>query len=117
MREIATERVLDPQPTAPPADTDLCVALRLNSYFLTAISKCDKHTHMAMALRILLLVPLPGITATDPCVLHGEADRDPHLHFAHGGRADFRGEEGQLYSFLSAPGLAVNVKTENAVFG
>ena len=77
----------------------------------------------AMALRIgrgtygiLLFVPLPGITATDPCVLHGEANRDPHLHFAHGGRADFRGEEGKLYSFLSAPGLAVNVKTENAVF-
>jgi len=71
---------------------------------------------MAMALRILLLVPLPGITATDPCVLHGEANRDPHLHFAHGGRADFRGKDGQLYSFLSAPGLAVNVKTENAEF-
>ena len=69
-----------------------------------------------MPLRILLLVPLPGITATDPCVLHGEANRDPHLHFAHGGRADFRGEDGRFYSFLSAPGLAVNVKTENAVF-
>ena len=78
---------------------------------------------MAMALRIgrgtygiLLFVPLPGITATDPCVLHGEANRDPHLHFAHGGRADFRGEDGRFYSFLSAPGLAVNVKTENAEF-
>ena len=99
MREIATERVLDPQPTVPPADTDLCVALRLNSYFLTAVTANATNTHT----RILLLVPLPGITATDPCVLHGEANRDPHLHFAHGGRADSRGEEGQLYSFLSHP--------------
>ncbi|EOD17945.1 hypothetical protein EMIHUDRAFT_195925 [Emiliania huxleyi CCMP1516] len=40
----------------------------------------------------------------------------PHLHFAHGGRADFRGEDGRYYSFFSAPNLAVNVKTEDAVF-
>ena len=39
-----------------------------------------------------------------------------HLHFAHGGRADFRGEDGRYYSFFSAPNLAVNVKTEDAVF-
>ena len=42
--------------------------------------------------------------------------QDPHLHFAHGGRADFRGRHGRLYSFFSAPGLAVNLKTENATF-
>lgn len=40
-------------------------------------------------------------------------DKDPHLHFAHGGRADFRGKHGQMYAFFSAPGLAVNVKTED----
>ena len=42
--------------------------------------------------------------------------QDPHLFFAHGGRADFRGRHGQLYNFFSAPGIAVNVKTENATF-
>ncbi|EOD10559.1 hypothetical protein EMIHUDRAFT_120543 [Emiliania huxleyi CCMP1516] len=29
------------------------------------------------------------------------------------GRADFRGKHGQMYAFFSAPGLAVNVKTED----
>lgn len=43
-------------------------------------------------------------------------EKDPHLHFAHGGTADFRGLDGQLYNFFSAPNLAVNLKTEHAVF-
>ena len=42
--------------------------------------------------------------------------RDPHLHFAHGGTADFRGRHNALYNFLSAPGLALNVKTEESTF-
>ena len=42
--------------------------------------------------------------------------QDPHLYFAYGGRADFRGRNGAFYSFLSAPGLAVNVKIEEALF-
>lgn len=46
----------------------------------------------------------------------GGAGHDPHLHFAHGGRADFRGRQGGLYSFFSAPRLGVNVKTETATF-
>jgi len=42
--------------------------------------------------------------------------QDPHIHFAHGGRADFRGRHRQLYNFLSAPGLSVNLRTENCTF-
>ena len=42
--------------------------------------------------------------------------QDPHIHFAHGGKADFRGRNGVLYNFFSAPWLAVNVKTEDATF-
>lgn len=53
----------------------------------------------------------------DPCLLQASrAFRDPHLSFAHGGRADFRGRHNGIYNFLSAPGFAVNVKTEQAVF-
>ena len=77
---------------------------------------------MAMALRILLLVPLPGITATDPCVLHGEANRDPHLHFAHGGRADFRAQvihDGDellpLLEFTAANGASLQSEVEVGV--
>jgi len=42
--------------------------------------------------------------------------RDPHLHFAHGGSADFRGRHNTMYNFLSAPGIALNVKTEESTF-
>ena len=41
---------------------------------------------------------------------------DPHVNFAHGGSADFRGEDGGLISFFTAPGLALNVKTEDSTF-
>ena len=44
------------------------------------------------------------------------AGRDPHLIFAHGGRADFRGRDGAYYSVFSAPGLALNIRTEQATF-
>ena len=46
----------------------------------------------------------------------GGATGDPHPHFAHGGRADYRGEDGAIASFFSAPGIALNVKTEDATF-
>ena len=39
-----------------------------------------------------------------------------HLHFAHGGRADFRGKHGAYYSFFSAPNVACNIKIENSTF-
>ena len=38
------------------------------------------------------------------------------MNFAFGGSADFRGRHDALYNFLSAPGLSVNVKTEEAIF-
>ena len=42
--------------------------------------------------------------------------KDPHLAFARGGRADFRGRNGAYYAFLSTPGLQINVRTEEAQF-
>ena len=39
---------------------------------------------------------------------------DPHLTFAHGGRADFRGEHKQLFNFLSAANTSINVRFKNA---
>jgi len=48
----------------------------------------------------------------DPIIITG----DPHLHFAHGGSADYRGEDGAIVCFFSAPGIALNIKTEDATF-
>mgnify|MGYP004316099303 CR=1 FL=1 len=39
-------------------------------------------------------------------------DDDPHIIFAHGGRADFRGEHKANYVFLSAPNISFAVQTE-----
>jgi len=41
---------------------------------------------------------------------------DPHLHLAHGARADFRGRHGGIFNFLSARDLSVNVHIANSSF-
>lgn len=41
---------------------------------------------------------------------------DPHLHFAEGGTADFRGKNNTVYSILSAPGFAFNLKVTHSTF-
>ena len=63
---------------------------------------------------LLLYAAFPA--SEDACALSSRIFRDPHISFAFGGSADFRGRHNALYSFLSAPGLSVNIKTEDAVF-
>lgn len=46
----------------------------------------------------------------------GGGTGDPHLHFAGGRRADFRGVPGRYFSLVSAPGFALNVLIANASF-
>ena len=78
-------------------------------------SCCAEATrNMGYALLASILAPL----AQDPCLPVVEANvfRDPHVSFAYGGSADFRGHHKVIYNFLSAPDFAVNVKTEEAVF-
>lgn len=58
--------------------------------------------------------PPPSPPPPSPPAVGGEGD--PHLYLGHGGRADFRGYDKTLFSFLSYPSLAVNVKTEDAKF-
>jgi len=41
---------------------------------------------------------------------------DPHLTFAHGARADFRGRHGAIYNFLSAQSLSVNGRISESSF-
>ena len=38
------------------------------------------------------------------------------MDLSKGGRADFRGEDGALYNYLSTPGLSVNVRIEEALY-
>lgn len=42
--------------------------------------------------------------------------RDPHLVFAHGGHADFKGEDGAVYSFVSATNMSFNARFAYADF-
>ena len=41
---------------------------------------------------------------------------DPHLRFAHGGRADFRGKNNTVYNIISAPRFSFNARTTDAYF-
>ena len=41
---------------------------------------------------------------------------DPHVFFAGGGKADFRGRDGKFFCFLSTPTVTVNVMTEDGDF-
>jgi hypothetical protein len=44
------------------------------------------------------------------------ARKDPHIRFAHGGRADIRGEDGAIFNFLSAKNISLNIGFEAADF-
>jgi len=64
-----------------------------------------------------------GICFADPILYKfniaapsGGATKDPHFHFAHGGRADIRGQHGAVYNLLSHKNVTMNVKFENADF-
>ena len=55
---------------------------------------------------------------SDPCAgkYVAKAIKDPHWDLANGGHADFRGKHKSLYNYLSAPGLSVNVRLEEALY-
>lgn len=61
-------------------------------------------------------VPLQNHASPPPVPPGGKSFGDPHLTFAHGGQADFRGCDGCLFNFLSARDLSLNVKTDAATF-
>lgn len=69
---------------------------------------CNGIIHVIDAVIEYIVTPPPS-----PVV---KARKDPHLHFAHGGRADLRGEDGAIYNFLSAHNVSMNVKTVKADF-
>jgi len=53
--------------------------------------------------------PPPPLQGTPPMLVTTSATRDPHLTFAHGGRADLKGEHNTWYNMLSAKNTSVNV--------
>merc|ERR1719316_760523 len=58
----------------------------------------------------------PGAVPPPAAVTTTTATRDPHLAFAHGGRADMKGEHNTWYNMLSAKNTSVNVLFEHADF-
>ena len=60
--------------------------------------------------------PFSPAPPSPPPLKPGGLTGDPHLHFAHGGEADFRGEDGGIYAMLHHSGLAVNVLFEACAF-
>ena len=66
-----------------------------------------------LALLALLLQALVLHLVWGQCA---SGNKDPHLNFAHGGRADFRGRDKTHFNFFSGPKLSVNVLIEDATF-
>ena len=62
---------------------------------------------------ILLLALIAYLNAMCP---DASGEGDPHLTFAHGGKADFRDEHGRLFNLLSAARLSINAMTEEGIF-
>jgi len=60
--------------------------------------------------------PFAPAPPSPPPLKPGGLTGDPHLHFAHGGEADFRGEDGAVYAMLHHAGLAVNAQFEASAF-
>ena len=60
--------------------------------------------------------PFAPAPPSPPPLKPGGLTGDPHLHFAHGGEADFRGEDGGIYAMLHHSGLAVNALFEACAF-
>ena len=58
----------------------------------------------------------PAIAAPPSPAIGASIMQDPHMRLAHDGEADFRGKQNTLYNYLSAPGLSVNVLTEEALY-
>lgn len=50
----------------------------------------------------------PGLATRPPH--SATARKDPHLHLAHGGRADFRGENSAIFNLLSARNFSLNAQ-------
>jgi len=60
--------------------------------------------------------PGPPAPPPPPLPLSPGLTGDPHLHFADGGEADFRGEDGAVYNMLSHTNISVNGAWEMASF-
>lgn len=58
--------------------------------------------------------PPPPVASPPPA--GATAVQDPHIVFAHGGKADFRGRDHTVYNMLSAPRVSFGLMTENATF-
>lgn len=56
------------------------------------------------------------LLTTTTTTLSTTISRDPHLVLAHGGRADFKGEDGKVYNLLSARNVSFNALFEYADF-
>ena len=50
---------------------------------------------------------IKGLVLCSPCASSSGGSGDPHLVFATGGKADFRGSNLDSYAFLSSPGYQV----------
>lgn len=59
---------------------------------------------------------IPPPTPSPPASSSTGGMQDPHLRYAEGGHADFKGENGTVYNFLSAPRYSFALQTHDTTF-
>lgn len=90
------------------------------SGFLTTSSYTASVVSIVDAPQLLLPpLPPPPMPPPPPSLSNqasGSSQGDPHLQFAHGGVADFRGYDKTFFNILSAPGFSFACRTDFATF-
>jgi hypothetical protein len=97
-------------PTAPPG-TALALSLGCEGNGANEVEPPGNITYFRLSLPPS---PPPPSPPSSPDRANGQAD--PHIHFAHGGEADFRGVNGTHYVLLSSPNLSFTGRTIDAAF-
>lgn len=92
---------------------DVAVTVPSSSTTSTVVSQLTTSAGaLDIAFGVLLIVPPERLLPPEESGVQG----DPHLRFAHGGTADFRGKNNTNYNLLSAPGYSFASRTVDATF-
>ena len=94
---------------------DVTVTVPSSSTTGTVVSELSGSLSNPEAATAALGVTVEAVTLPPPEEVAG-SQGDPHLYFAHGGTADFRGKNNTNYNLLSAPGYSFASRTVDSTF-
>lgn len=112
-----TATILTPVADAPNVSASISTAIATGATNGTFLGVNVVNTpEPPMTQLVILAAPSPPPPSPPPSPPVVTAVQDPHIVFAHGGKADFRGRDGSVYNMLSAPRISFALMTSNATF-